>query len=342
MLNKKCLISLLLIFSFIQVIAQNDKIYTSNGDVLVGEIKSMKRGVLVYDTDYADSEFQVDWKEIEGLACTRLLIIYTVDGKKYTGGLNFLPDEPKKVTIQTLDENLTVTLDKIVEITSLEQRFIDRIIISIDAGLSLSKANNVRQTSAAAKVSYRGIKWNISAQLNNVGTTQDNVEPTKRTDGGVSLVRDIWGNGMILGGAEFLSNSEQMLDLRSTVRGGLGLYLIRTNQLYMQSGLGLAFSQEKYGGDNATSQGSFEGLGMFEFNAYDVGDLSFQFKLTTYPSLSEWGRWRIDMDTSLKYDLPLDFYVKLSYVHNFDSDPLVADVAKNDFVFKTSIGWEWD
>ncbi|KJF42430.1 DUF481 domain-containing protein [Draconibacterium sediminis] len=342
MRNKKCIISVLLIFSFIQVIAQNDKIYTSNGDVLVGEIKSMKRGVLVYDTDYADSDFQVDWEEIEGIVSTRLLIIYTVDGKKYNGGLNSLPDEPKKITIQTLDDNISVNMDQIVEITSLEQRIIDRIIISIDAGLSYSKANNVRQTSAAAKVSYRGIKWNISAQFNNVGTTQDNVEPLKRTDGGVTLVRDIWGNGMILGGAEFLSNSEQMLDLRSTFRAGLGLYLLRTNHMYMQSGLGLAFSQEKYGGDNPTSQGSFEGLGLFDFNAYDLGDLSFQFKLTTYPSLSDWGRWRIDMDTSLKYDLPLDFYVKLSYVHNFDSDPLVAGVAKNDFVFKTSLGWEWD
>nr|WP_321358243.1 DUF481 domain-containing protein [uncultured Draconibacterium sp.] len=341
MQSRKSIIILLLIFLFNQVIAQNDKIYTSNGDVLVGKIQSMKRGVLSYDTDYADSDFQIDWEEVEGIVCTRLLMIYTVEGQKYNGGLNFLPDESKKVTIQTLDDNISVTLDQIVEIASLEQRIIDRIIISIDAGLSISKANNVRQTSAAAKVSYRGIKWNISAQLNNVGTTQDDVDPIKRTDGGVTLVRDVWGNGMILGGAEFLSNSEQMLDLRSTFRTGLGLYIIRTNHMYMQSGLGLAFSQEKYGGDEPTSQGSFEGLGLFDFNAYDLGDLSFQFKLTTYPSLSDWGRWRIDMDTSLKYDLPLDFYVKLSYVHNFDSDPLV-DVAKNDFVFKTSLGWEWD
>ena len=341
MQSRKSIIILLLIFLFNQVIAQNDKIYTSNGDVLVGKIQSMKRGVLSYDTDYADSDFQIDWEEVEGIVCTRLLMIYTVEGQKYNGGLNFLPDESKKVTIQTLDDNISVTLDQIVEIASLEQRIIDRIIISIDAGLSISKANNVRQTSAAAKVSYRGIKWNISAQLNNVGTTQDDVDPIKRTDGGVTLVRDVWGNGMILVGAEFLSNSEQMLDLRSTFRTGLGLYIIRTNHMYMQSGLGLAFSQEKYGGDEPTSQGSFEGLGLFDFNAYDLGDLSFQFKLTTYPSLSDWGRWRIDMDTSLKYDLPLDFYVKLSYVHNFDSDPLV-DVAKNDFVFKTSLGWEWD
>ncbi|HYQ59059.1 MAG TPA: DUF481 domain-containing protein [Draconibacterium sp.] len=341
MLQKHTTFLILLLFLSTKIIAQTDKIYTSNGDVLVGEIKSMQRGVLVYDTDYADKEFQIEWKEIEGISCTRMLIIYTESGKKYNGGLQYIPAEPKKLTILSLDGNTSINLNEIVELSTLEQRFIDRIIISIDAGLSVAKANNVRQTSAAAKASYRGIKWNIDAKFNNVGTFQNDVDPTERTEGGVSLIRDVWGNGMIFSGVEFLSNSEQMLDLRSTFRTGMGLYIIRTNHLYMQSGLGLAFSQEKYGGDESTRQGSYEGLGLFDFNAYDLGDLSFQFKLTSYPSFSDWGRWRIDLDTSLKYDLPLDFYVKLSYVHNFDSNPLV-DVSKNDYVFKTSIGWEWD
>ena len=336
-------ISLLILFLFTvtSVVAQNDKIYTSNGDVLVGEIKSMQRGVLVYDTDYADKDFQIEWEGIEGISCSRSLIIYTEDGKKYNGGIQFIADEPKKLIIQTLDENITVNLDEIVEITSFKSKFIDRVIISIDAGLSLSKANNVRQTSAAGKISYRGIKWYFSARFNNVGTTQDDVDPIDRSEGGMNFTRDIFGNAMVLGGLEFLSNSEQMLDLRSTVKAGVGYYLIRSNKLYMQAGIGIAFSQEKYDGIEKTKQGSFEGLGGTEFNAYDIGDLSFQMKLTTYPSFSEWGRWRIDFDTSLKYDLPLDFYVKLSYVHNFDSEPLV-EVSKNDYVFKTSLGWEWD
>ena len=36
--------------------AANDTLLVSNGDVLVGEIKSMERGVLVMETDYSDSD----------------------------------------------------------------------------------------------------------------------------------------------------------------------------------------------------------------------------------------------------------------------------------------------
>ncbi len=341
MLQKRIEILLLFIFTFFNLLAQNDKVYTNTGDVLIGEIKSMSRGVLVFDTDYADKEFQIEWEEVDGLTSTRTLLIYTSDGEKYKGGLKTFSDDPKKVQIQTLDDHITVPINEIVEITALRSKVVDRLIISLDAGLSLTKANNIRQTSASGKMRYRGLKWNISANFSNVGTVQDDVDPVDRTEGGFTLVRDVWGDAMVMGGAEFLSNSEQLLDLRSTFRSGFGYYILRDNHLYLQAGAGIAFSQEKYGGENATDQGSFEGLGIADFNAYDVGDLSFQLKVTTYPSFSEWGRWRVDLDTSLKYDLPLDFYIKLSYVHNFDSKPLI-DVSRNDYVFKTSIGWEWD
>jgi len=334
-------ILVLFIFTFFNLLAQEDKVYTNTGDVLVGELKSMSRGVLVFDTDYADKEFQIDWEEVNGVTSTRTLLIYTSDGEKYKGGLKAFRDDPKKIQIQTLDENITVSIDDIVEITAIQRKVSDRLIISLDAGLSVTKANNIRQSSASGKMSYRGLKWNVNANFSNVGTVQDGVDPVDRTEGGFTLIRDVWGDAMVMGGAEFLSNSEQMLDLRSTFRSGFGYYILRDNHLYFQAGAGLAFSQEKYGGDDPTTQGSFEGLGIADFNAYDIGDLSFQMKVTTYPSLSEWGRWRVDLDTSLKYDLPLDFYIKLSYVHNFDSKPLI-DVSRNDYVFKTSIGWEWD
>ena len=51
----------------IYVQAQTDKVYSITGDVIVGELKSMSRGVLVFDTDYADSDFKIDWDEVDGI-----------------------------------------------------------------------------------------------------------------------------------------------------------------------------------------------------------------------------------------------------------------------------------
>jgi hypothetical protein len=41
-----------------------------------------------------------------------------------------------------------------------------------------------------------------------------------------------------------------------------------------------------------------------------------------------------------KYDLPLDFYIKLGYTLKFDNQPAPGS-EKADYVFHTGFGWEW-
>jgi hypothetical protein len=75
---------------------------------------------------------------------------------------------------------------------------------------------------------------------------------------------------------------------------------------------------------------------MFDFNDFDLNT-----GIKFYPSLSEKGRIRTDYDLTLKYDLPLDFYVKLGFTLNFDNQPAIEG---NDFdyIFTSGFGWEFD
>ena len=41
----------------------------------------------------------------------------------------------------------------------------------------------------------------------------------------------------------------------------------------------------------------------------------------------------------LKYDLPLDFYIRLGYTLNYDNKP-VEGATESDYVLQTSFGWE--
>jgi len=52
----------------LRTFAQSDAVYITNGVILYGEIKSFDRNVMVFDTDYADSDFKIEWDEVEGLA----------------------------------------------------------------------------------------------------------------------------------------------------------------------------------------------------------------------------------------------------------------------------------
>ncbi len=338
---RKTLLPFLMLFIATAIFAQKDTLYSSVGDVLVGEIKSMNRNVLTFDTDYADSDFKIDWDNVAGVKSNTLLIIYTDYGERYTGYLNYQNNDERYVYIRGSLLDKKVYLHNIVEITTLNKDFLSRIYISIDAGYSFSKANHLTQLTSNSHVKYKSDKWRLTGNFKSVFTSQDEVEPTNRTEGETSFAYDLMGKSFAFIGMEFLKNSEQMLDLRTTSKAGVGYYIVRTNQLFFQGGIGMANANEKYGGDEPSTTNSFEGLGLLEFDAFDIGDFSFRTKVSAYPSFTNWGRIRINGDVSLKWNLPLDFYVKASYSHNFDSHPLI-DVPRNDYVFQTSIGWEWD
>lgn len=328
--------------SGLNLYAQKDTLISSTGDVIVGEIKSLSRNVLIFDTDYADSEFQIEWDKVKGLTANSQLIIFTTKGERYTGELVFLGDSDRVVELINIDYETTLSLDEIVKIGTFENNFADRINVSIDAGYSFTKANNLSQLSMAGRVSYTADKWRLSGGFNNVITDQDDVDQISRNEGNVDFNWDVLGKAFLFAGLELLENSEQELDLRLTSKMGAGYYFIRNNSLYFQGGIGLANANEKYRGEEPSNTNSFEGLGGLEFDAFDIGDFSFRAKVSAFPSFSTKGRFRINSDVSMKYDLPLDFYIKAGFIHNYDNKPVNQIGASVDYIFQTSIGWEWD
>jgi hypothetical protein len=76
-----------------------------------------------------------------------------------------------------------------------------------------------------------------------------------------------------------------------------------------------------------------------ELNLFDIGDLSLLSNIWAYPSFTENGRWRTDFIFDAKYDLPLDFYIKVGFTLNYDNRPAVKG-KETDYVLAFSVGWE--
>lgn len=337
----KFVLSILTLFICSLVWAQNDTLYMDTGEVFSGEIKSMNKSVLVFDTHYADSEFEIEWEHVEGLFSNSFLIVHTTDGSTYVGKLLYSPENPRKLMLAGAD-HVKLNIDEIVQIFPSDKSFLKRFEFSVDIGYSYTKANHVRQLTSNTRVDYRGYKWTMNGYLNTMLSNQDSVSATKRNSSGVNYSVDLVGNVFAFAGVEFLNNSEQQLNLRTTSKLGVGYFFLRSNSLYLVCGAGLANANEDYGGEDATSYNSFEGLAITEFEAFDIGDFSLHARVSLFPSLNTPGRIRVDQDVWLKWDLPLDFYIKASYQHNYDSKPPLEGVSKGDFVVQASFGWEWD
>lgn len=328
----------LLMFSVAQSFAQVDSLILTNGNIIVGELKEMDKGVLTIETDYSDSDFKIEWEGIKEIYSSTKFLITLSNGTRYNG-----PLKTSTEGVVIIDDYETgeeeVNLGEIVFLKSVDDGFRSRLYASIDLGFSVTKANNLRQVSMRSKIGYLAERWQADASYNNLYSIQDETDAIRRIDGGLSYKYYLPKDWFVPVDLTFLSNTEQLIDLRLNARLGIGKYIIHTNNAYWGFAVGASYVNEIFSGD-ASDKNSMEGYFGSELNLYDIGDLSLLTKVVAYPSITESGRWRADFVFDTKYDLPRDFYIKLGFTLNFDNQP-VEGAPDSDYVFSTGLGWEW-
>lgn len=149
--------------------AQVDSLIFSNGNYIVGEIKSMDRGTLTMETDYSDSDFKVEWEGIEEIYTTSYFLITLSDGRRLNGRLE--SSAPGKINIITEDEGTIDTESStIVFLKSVDKGFLDQVYASIDIGLDLTKANNFKQFSTRSSMGYLAERYSVDLFFNTLNT----------------------------------------------------------------------------------------------------------------------------------------------------------------------------
>ncbi|WP_282124452.1 DUF481 domain-containing protein [Algibacter mikhailovii] len=322
------------------VFAQQDTLKLSNNDVIIGSLEKMDRSILTFSTSYDDSDFKIKWGEVLGLTSEQEFIISISDGERYTSKISSVDGKDKVVSIDNNGTPMEVSLDDIVFIEPIGGNFLARLTVDLDLGITVTKANDFQQITSNLSASYLAYKWRARGLYKTVLSRQDGAADINRMDaelgGDYYLPHDWFANAK----AVFLSNDEQLLDLRSTYQAGGGYYFIRNNSMFFSANAGVAFTKENFSSD-APDRNSTEGYVALGFNKYAIGDLSIQTAAAVYPSFSQSGRYRIDFNYDMKYDLPLDFYIRLGLSYNYDNQP-VEGAADSDYVFTTSFGWEWN
>jgi hypothetical protein len=333
------LIYILFLFIAPITLAQLDTILVSSGDVLVGDMKNMKRGVVTVETPYSDSDFKIEWAKVIRVSSRGAFIVSLESGERIITTIRSKSSDSLTVVLIKNGEEVNVAISDIVFIKGVDEGFIDRLSASIDFGFTLTKANNLKQFSSRSSLGYLANNWSADISLDAVRSSQDSVESTNRTDATGTFSYFLWKGWFIYASANFLQNDEQKLELRYTPKVGIGNYIIQTNHMYLSLYLGAAWNNENYTDPTIPSRSDAEANIGTELNLFDIGDFRFLTSLSVYKTLNEGSRKRGDFKIDLKYDLPLDFYIGLGYTLNYDSQP-VEGASESDYVFQTSFGWE--
>jgi hypothetical protein len=318
--------------------SQKDSIVFKNGNTMVGEIKSMGNGVLTVETPYSKNDFTIKWSQIKKIYSQSRFMMTLDNGDRINGTINSVSDSGTVKISEDGQPDMQVSLGRIVSVKGLKSQFWSRVKASVDIGLDLTKANNLRQFSVRSAVGYVADRWQLDLSFNGLNSSQDSIKDTKRTDAGVGYKYFLQKDWFLGASISFLSNTEQALQLRTTGKLGAGKMVVHTNQTYWGFSGGLSFNNENFSNETA-SRKSLEAYAGTELNLFDIGDLSLFSNFYVYPSLTESGRWRYDFQFDAKYEFWNDFYLKAGTTLNYDNKPAVKG-SEMDYVLQFTVGWQ--
>lgn len=318
---------------------KGDSLKLKNQDMIIGQIKSIDRAVLTIETEYSDKDFTIDFGEVEEMSIRRQCLVLLTRGRRRFGNVKSGgPGEVKMILANGTVENYK--LQEIIALQEVASSFIQRFKASIDLGYNLTKANNASQFTIDGALNYTGEKWIMDGKISVLNSSQDDTEDVERTDASGELLRILGKKWFVLGNVSYLSNTEQALDGRVSTSAGGGYLLVTTNKLYLALSTGLTYTIENYS-DDTLDKTSTELLTTLAFNMFDFKDFDLNTSAKFYPSLSEKGRVRLDYNIRIKYDLPLDFYIKSEFTLNFDNQPATSG-SELDYIFTSGFGWEFN
>jgi hypothetical protein len=321
-------------------LAQRDSLILKNGDVIVGELKSLDAGVVTMETGYSKHDFTIEWTGVKGIYAPRRFLITLKDGRRFNGSVRSAVRDSVVLADDLGGDTLETTLEEVVFLRVLETDFWSRLRANVDVGLTVTKANNLRQYSSQSSIGYLVDQWELTLSYNANVSNQDSVEEIQRKEAEAEFVWFLPADWFLLSSASALSNTEQALDLRIQEKLGGGRYMVHTNRSYFRLGTGISFNNETYTND-APKKSSLEGYLGAELDLFDVGDFKLHTTLYAYPSLTETGRWRSDFYVDVKYDILSDFYLKFNTTVYYDNRPAVAG-KETDYTYGFSVGWEME
>jgi Protein of unknown function, DUF481 len=318
---------------------RTDVVTLANGDRITGEIVRLERGRLEFKTDDAGTLY-LEWDKLSRLVAKRLVEVLTTDGRRFLGSLG--PAADRSITVVTSEREVSLQMSEVTLITPIGTSFWRQLDGSIDAGFSYTRSSGVAQLNVNSNTVYRKLASRARLTASLTQTKKD--DDSGRDDRAfveMSYLRYPWQRWFILTAARFETNESLGLTLRSQIGAAAGPRLVNSNRAQLVLGAGLAFNHER--GLDVEPMQNVEALFTFEtaFYTYDRPKTNIDVSLQYYPSLSNTGRQRVQLDAGAKREFWKDLFVALNLYNTYDNRPPNPAADTNDVGIVLSIGWTY-
>jgi hypothetical protein len=325
-----------------QAAQKTDVVTFTNGDHLTGEIKSLEQGKLSFKTD-ATGTISIEWDKIATLQTIQYLQVELASGLRYLGKV---PEASAAGTIHlaTDDEakGWDLKLADVVRIAAIDQGgLVARLDGYVTGGYDYQKANDQQNFSLAAGISSRNEirRWSLDGST--TLTSRSNAPDSQRYDVTGQVRRFLADRWFYQSTGSVEGNDELGLNMRATLGGAFGRYLMQSRTQEWAAYLGVALTEEDFGTDS--NRQSVEGvLGtQYSLFRFDAPEATVDASLNVYPSFTESGRVRSEGRIRSRYEIVSDLFFELSLYGSYDNRPDESANSNSDYGVVTSLGYSF-
>jgi Protein of unknown function, DUF481 len=319
---------------------KTDVVILNNGDIITGEVKYLKVGILTYKTDNMET-VSIQWNKIKSISTKNFFEVEVADGRVFFGSIAPSDDEGMMIVEGvTLDHNLFMKY--VVRINRIKESFWDILDGYIKFGFSFTKASNIGEISFGGNAKYR-TKTNLSElTLNSVITTTEKEPTSSKNDLAFAYQHNLKNEWFAAGIASLQENSELGIKLRSSLGGGIGNNFIQSQHQWLYTSAGLSINREVKT-DQSEATFNVEALinAQYQLFKYDHPKANFLTYIYVFPSLSDLGRYRFNYNAQISWEIFLDFYWDLTFYFEYDNSPQTENSSQSDYRLDTSIKFEF-
>ena len=354
--------------------AKTDLITVANGDQITGAVNAMTAGKLSVSTSYAGT-INIKWRDVKQIESRYLYEVRLDDGERIYGRFT-ANDIENKFSLRVAGSERQFDTDDIMEVRSIEEDLADKLDLQVSTQFDVDPNSKKLVFYAAGTYDVRGGRTNFSARVNDTKNTVDGVTETSNASW-LQISREFWrergtAQSYRVLNARYDTNDELGIAHRGSVGVGLGRYLINDLGHELAVSGGIQGVQERR--PDCEEQKSVRGMAPFvEATLYDGGDQSDERALkkcydaelflnlkwhlysfqrldmdisligNTYPSLSDWGRIRGDLNLLISWELFDSFYWTVNAQTEIDNagDREDESLSNSDYTLSTGITWKY-
>ena len=361
--------------------AKTDLITVVNGDQITGAVNAMTAGKLSVSTSYAGT-VNIKWREIEQIESRYLYEIRLDDGERIYGRFTTNTTE-NQLTLRVSGTNRQVEIDDIVEVRSIEEELSDKLDLQLSSTITADPDDKRLVLYASGTYDVRGGRTNFSARVDDTRSTPRDEDPSSSNASFLQISREFWrergtAQSYRVLNARYDTNDELNIDHRGSLGLGLGRYLINDLGHELAVSAGIQGTQEwrgrcddqvttkvgqntilttappdddEEGEDEVNPRKSLERCAdaelflNFKWHLYSFQKRDMDIYVTgnTYPSLSDWGRVRGDLNLIINWELFNNFYWTVNLRTEVDNagDREDDSYGNSDYTLSTGVSWKY-